>query len=96
MAVFQQQVSKTINDYLLNTRGAAGLANFSLVAGLQWTGPGGGGEMEGIERMVPRLLLQRVDFPAMSTSFMEGDMLMFPDGDDQTLRNFLRFLYHGR
>ena len=91
--VFQQRVSKTKTEYLLHTREAAGLANFSLVAGLKWTGPGGGGEMKGIKRMVPRLLLQRVDFPAMSTSFQE---LMFSDGDNKTLRNFLRFLYHRR
>ena len=41
--VFKQSVPATISNYLLKTSGAESLANFSLVAGLQWTGQGGGG-----------------------------------------------------
>ena len=94
--VFKQSVPATISNYLLKTSGAESLANFSLVAGLQWTGQGGGGEQEGTERMVHRLLLQRVDMPKMSSCFQEVDMVMFPDEDDQTLTNLTKLLYHGR
>ena len=80
-----------VGDYLLESEGAGHLATFPIVAGLMWTGRGGGGEKEGIERMAHPLLLHRVDFDIGLV-----DMIMMPDGDDETLANFLAILYTGR
>ena len=80
------------SQYLLSDLGAAHLATFPLVAGPQWSGRGGGGELVGKERMVHPLLLQRMDLNIP----VEVDMLMFPDGSEETLINMQKWLYTGR
>ena len=86
----ENKVGRDVREYLM--AGAPHLATFPLVAGLQWTGREGGGEHEGIERMMHPLLLQmlNLDFPAGC------DMIMIPQGDDETLTNLLTFFYTGR
>ena len=80
-----------VGDYLVNNHESSHLATFPIVAGLAWTGRGGGGEKKGIERMVHSLLLHRVDL-----DIGDGDMLMLPEGDDETTTNLISMLYTGR
>ena len=80
-----------VGDYLVTNHGASHLATFPIVAGLMWTGRGGGGELVGTERMVHPLLLHRVDLDIGGV-----DMIMIPEGDDETNTNLLSMLYTGR
>ena len=81
-----------IFGYLLEDSGASFLAKFPVVAGLAWTGRGRGGEIEGKERMVHQELLLSLS-PTLPDYV---DMIMLPDGSDNTLINLVSFLYCGR
>jgi hypothetical protein len=82
----------TVFGYLLDDPNSGHLAKFPLVAGSSWTGRGGGGEQEGVERMIHRELLGALA-PKLPSYV---DQLMLPEEDDCMLRNISTLLYSGR
>jgi hypothetical protein len=81
-----------ILKYLRDHSGASHLASFSLVAGHAWTGRGGGGDLEGVERMVHRELVGSLA-PLLPELV---DQVIVPDGDDLLLVRLTHLLYSGR